>query len=70
MARAATWLILTGEAGLTRYLEEIRRAPMGETADGRFAVGAFYGNRTKREGRCRQGANRRDVWSEPSLDNP
>ena len=28
MARAAAWPILTGESGLTHYLEEIRRFPM------------------------------------------
>jgi RNA polymerase sigma-32 factor len=31
---------------------------VGETADGRVAIGTFYGNRTMREGRRSPGANR------------
>jgi uncharacterized Zn-finger protein len=31
---------------------------VGETADGRVAIGMFYGNRTTREGRRSPGANR------------
>ena len=42
---------------------------VGETADGRVAIGTFYGSRTMRERRRRVLIDS-DLWSEPSLDDP